>query len=113
MSKLYEFVIETRDGEREYSSHNFVIADTQEQADEYAKKYLSTYFGDGVDADDEFGEPVTIQEEDGKVRDESWEVSAELESVNEITYMFVGTADSTQVKRVNFSIVDKPEFQRD
>ncbi len=72
---LFKGVIEQRDGEREYSYTEYVVAPSLEEAQAYFENYISTWFG-------EDGE--TLIQDDGEVWDSSWEVAAKLDHVGEV-----------------------------
>lgn len=54
MKKLYEFVLEERTGEREYTYYHLVEVENYEQAKRLAESYASCFYDDnGVDYDQE------------------------------------------------------------
>lgn len=52
MSKFYHITIETRDGEREYTSHTSLEASNIDEAEALAEDYAKDFYGDYTESDD-------------------------------------------------------------
>lgn len=97
---VYEYAIEVRDGEHEYSERSYLIAEKGEkglkQVERYAKRVLKEFFGEGSHMD-----------EDGNVWDETCERAAKFDGCGE-TWGGIVVSSATQRKmyHVMFQIME-------